>query len=63
MNMICMKNINLNFKFYYNNMRKNLKIWREDLCNISDDAEIGEDCVIHSGVTIFDDVIIENRDY
>lgn len=39
-------------------MRKNLKIWRPDLCNISDNAEIGDDVVIHAFVSIYEDVSI-----
>ena len=34
-------------------MRKNLKIWHPELCNISDDAEIGDNVVIHSHCVIF----------
>lgn len=42
-------------------MRKNLKIWREYLCNINDDAIIGDNVVIHSHCVIFDDVKIGNN--
>ena len=39
-------------------MRKNLKIWKPELCNISDGAEIGDNVTIHSHVVIYDDVKI-----
>lgn len=37
------------------------KYYRKDLSNISDKAEIGQDCIIHSHVVIYDDVKIGNR--
>lgn len=39
-------------------MRKNLKIWRKDLCNINNNAIIGDNVVIHSHCVIFDGVKI-----
>ena len=42
-------------------MRKNLKIWRPDLCNISDNAEIGDDVVIHAFVNVYDETFIGDR--
>jgi acetyltransferase-like isoleucine patch superfamily enzyme len=42
-------------------MRKNLKIWHPETCVISDDAEIGDDVIIHAGSIVYDDVKIGNR--
>lgn len=42
-------------------MRQNLKIWHPETCVISDNAEIGNDCVIHPGTIIYDDVKIGNN--
>lgn len=39
-------------------MRLNLKIWYPELCNISDNAQIGDNVIIHCGVVIYDDVSI-----
>lgn len=41
-------------------MRENLKLWNPELSNISDKAQIGQDCIIHSHVVIYDDVVIGN---
>lgn len=37
------------------------KIWHPELSNISPNAKIGDNCVIHSHVDIFDDVVIGNN--
>lgn len=42
-------------------MRKNLKIWRPDLCNINDNAVIGDNVVIHAFVNIYDETFIGNN--
>ena len=42
-------------------MRKNLKIWKPELCNISDDAVIGDDVIIHPMTNIYADVKIGDR--
>lgn len=42
-------------------MRKNLKIWHPETCIISETSLIGDDCVIHGGTIIYDDVRIGNR--
>ena len=39
----------------------NVKYWHKELSNISDDALIGQDTVIHAGVHIHDRVIIGSR--
>lgn len=42
-------------------MRKNIKIWRPDLCNISENAIIGDDVIIHPFSSIYQDVKIGNN--
>jgi UDP-2-acetamido-3-amino-2,3-dideoxy-glucuronate N-acetyltransferase len=43
------------------NMRKNLKVWKPELCNISDSAIIGDDCIIHAFTSIYEDVRVGNN--
>ncbi len=42
-------------------MRERLKMYHQELCNISPNAIIGDDCIIHDFVSIYDDVIIGNN--
>ena len=37
------------------------KFWKKELSNISELAIIGRDCIIHSHVIIYDDVIVGHR--
>lgn len=39
-------------------IRKEIKVWKPELSNISPKAKIGEGTVIHAGVHIHDDVVI-----